>query len=845
MSNKTLNLDISKEPKINPIIYGRVGDGDSQRITVNTSKRDEQLDLTGYTITFEGVTSGGKTKVFDSDNVVSTSDGLKKGTFDYVFPNMAFAVTGKYERAYFSFIKGNVRDTTGDIKIIVLGNADIDAPEAETIITEYNKLVEELRQLQDQAIGNMNQNFAATEAKIAALEKQLSDTQSELQQALKDFDNGNFWKKDESFNKEESSANVIDQISGINKMQKTLLLDFKNKITGSVVQNPHTGRTQSSTNLLSPASGSWIYFDQAAYSQTKSLNNTLASTSTNVSSKIPQYFFSFNVLETLKRELGEEFFINQGATNVASQVALAKTIVTKTSRDVYGYGSCPSGNKLTSAVFSQQKNTWTNDESITSSAVAKINLTSTGSDIQNIISSDGMIYYIDYTDAADETTSSTINIDYTSLEITIDYSANSIIKSIIATYSGENVDKKFVGLGNVDNYATATQVEAEAGTSTNKFMTPQGSRQFYLKETRTRRQKWDEGLNWIAHRGNNTEYPENSLPAFQQATRHWGIETDIQVTSDGKWVVMHDATVDRTTNGSGAVSSMTLNQFRALRIDTGPNIATLSDSEKIPPTLEEYLIICKQFNKVPVIEIKSGSYSAANYTLLKDTLNLFGYDESNCVIASFDFIVLTNIRAIYPNMELHMFFNSIDTNTINQLMTLGIPAVASCSYSNASVTAANVKLLHAAGLKVGVWTVNDDKFEEMKKLGVDYITTNSLSGNLRYSKLTYQNGFVDGGGIADATYVEELGGSAVHANFNVERGINTQNSPIALFPEWAVPVKRQYSQCSVRTSTGVVLGSFDINARTNPNGATAGSIAVGLNWSDRTTWAAGSTVYKI
>lgn len=209
MSNKTLNLDISKESKINPIIYGRVGDGDSQRITVNTSKRDEQLDLTGYTITFEGVTSGGKTKVFDSDNVVSTSDGLKKGTFDYVFPNMAFAVTGKYERAYFSFIKNDIRDTSGEIEIIVFGNSDIDAPEAETIITEYNKLVAELRALQEQAIEDMNQDFDEITSKIASLQTQITEFDTEVNAvadevantvnaALEEFRAGDFYNKAES-----------------------------------------------------------------------------------------------------------------------------------------------------------------------------------------------------------------------------------------------------------------------------------------------------------------------------------------------------------------------------------------------------------------------------------------------------------------------------------------------------------------------------------------------------------------------------------------------------------------------------------------------------------------------
>ncbi|EGO8740309.1 glycerophosphodiester phosphodiesterase, partial [Enterococcus faecalis] len=166
------------------------------------------------------------------------------------------------------------------------------------------------------------------------------------------------------------------------------------------------------------------------------------------------------------------------------------------------------------------------------------------------------------------------------------------------------------------------------------------TKDFYQNDTKAQRQKWGEGLNWIAHRGNNTEYPENSIPAFKTVRRHWGIETDIQVTSDGQWVVMHDDTVDRTTNGTGKVSSMTLAQFRNLRIDTGENLSRLSDEEKTPPTFEEYLKICKELNKVPVIEIKSGTYSKANFDLLKDTLDLYGYGEANCVIGSFDANIL-------------------------------------------------------------------------------------------------------------------------------------------------------------------------------------------------------------
>lgn len=159
MSNKILNLDLSKDPIMPAIVYGRVGDDRLQTVTVNLTRRDEVTDLTGYDITFEGTTHNGQTKVFDSNNVSSTAAGLKKGTFEYTFPNMAFAVAGKYEQAYFSIVKDGKRDSTAGFEIYVDGNADIDAPEAETIITEYNKLLEELKLLQDQAIAEFNESL--------------------------------------------------------------------------------------------------------------------------------------------------------------------------------------------------------------------------------------------------------------------------------------------------------------------------------------------------------------------------------------------------------------------------------------------------------------------------------------------------------------------------------------------------------------------------------------------------------------------------------------------------------------------------------------------------------------
>jgi len=232
MANKILNLDFSKDPIMPPIIYGRVGDEKMQTITVKISRRDEIPDLSGGIITFEGEPAGGKVKVFDSENVSSNNAGLQKGTFEYTFPSAAFSVEGTYKRAYFSFQKDGKRDTTGDFKIIVKGNADIDAGEAETIITEYNKLVKALNEAYQAALNKMNTDYDDVEKRIEAikvdlntLKEQITDilvdaegrisaigksVTDEVDAALEKFKEGNFYTKQEADNRFLSKTENLD-----------------------------------------------------------------------------------------------------------------------------------------------------------------------------------------------------------------------------------------------------------------------------------------------------------------------------------------------------------------------------------------------------------------------------------------------------------------------------------------------------------------------------------------------------------------------------------------------------------------------------------------------------------
>lgn len=242
-----LNLDIGKELSGGHIVHGRVGDNKSYTEKISVINEDgSPFDLTGLTITFMGNTHNFQTKVIDSDG--AALNDAEKGLFQYTFPSEAFGVAGPYERAYFQFTnKNGVVATTGDFEVIVLDNADLNASEAETVISEFNKLIEELQKLQEENIADLKQqqddyvvelsqafagiqtDLITLEGKINSYEASINETATEVQgtisgavaealdtvsQALDDFQNGNFWTKEESFNKEESSANVIDQIAG-------------------------------------------------------------------------------------------------------------------------------------------------------------------------------------------------------------------------------------------------------------------------------------------------------------------------------------------------------------------------------------------------------------------------------------------------------------------------------------------------------------------------------------------------------------------------------------------------------------------------------------------------------
>lgn len=223
----------------------------------------------------------------------------------------------------------------------------------------------------------------------------------------------------------------------------------------------------------------------------------------------------------------------------------------------------------------------------------------------------------------------------------------------------------------------------------------------------------------VNHRGNHKNAPENSIPSFENAN-YYAAETDIQLTSDNRWVIMHDGTIDRMTNGSGQVSKMTFDQLRKYRIDAGAGVGNYASNKLVVPTLEEYLKICQQKNIIPVIEIKTNVINDANYNELVKIVNNYGFGN-NAKFISFYLEPLQIMKQKMPQISTMYLTGSINDTTIAQAKSIGDKSGLNVLWT--SISADNVAKAKANGLTVGAWTVPSNQMNAMRNAGVDFITT--------------------------------------------------------------------------------------------------------------------------
>lgn len=222
-----------------------------------------------------------------------------------------------------------------------------------------------------------------------------------------------------------------------------------------------------------------------------------------------------------------------------------------------------------------------------------------------------------------------------------------------------------------------------------------------------------------AHRGYSAMYPENTLCAFRQAIAVGApsIELDVHATADGEIVVMHDATVDRTTNGKGTIAQMTLAELK--RLDVGAWKAACFAGERIP-TLAETLALTDESNVAFNVEIKAFASTDAVKKLVA-LLHEHAPRGGSHVVSSFDVNALLQVRAVDKGVPL-CILGSAAGMILQQAMELDFPWIHShYSTVNGDVVAA----AHAQGRNVMIWTMDRPAlFQHYVRLGVDKVCTN-------------------------------------------------------------------------------------------------------------------------
>lgn len=230
----------------------------------------------------------------------------------------------------------------------------------------------------------------------------------------------------------------------------------------------------------------------------------------------------------------------------------------------------------------------------------------------------------------------------------------------------------------------------------------------------------------VGHRGGAGLGPENTLLAIERGIQAGAdmIEIDIHQTKDGKVVVCHDQSIDRTTTGTGLIRDLTLKEIRATRIvDENGNV-----TNQTIPTLDEVLDLINGRVKL-LVEIKRTQdiYQGIEQKLV-DAIN--AHNAGSWVVAqSFNDSVLENLHAISPDLRLEKLwvgkFAGLGTGFDINFCKYDLEKysyVSSFNFFYLAVTKSMIDQLHQHGIQVKIWTVKGP--EDTPHLPVDGIITN-------------------------------------------------------------------------------------------------------------------------
>ncbi len=212
--------------------------------------------------------------------------------------------------------------------------------------------------------------------------------------------------------------------------------------------------------------------------------------------------------------------------------------------------------------------------------------------------------------------------------------------------------------------------------------------------------------------------PENSIPAWTWANTHGAdvLDLDVSITEDGRFVVMHDADLKRTTNCSGLVIERYLSTIQRcwleIPVDRDGNHND-DNTPYHPPSLEQALAYLKTTNKWLTVEMKGAGWSSTRVASYANVLATYAV-QTRTITHSFNNTVLGYFKAAAPSYPRGSMINSVPLPSVSTVRSRG-----GYAFLNHSIaTNSYVTQLQAAGVKVFVWTLdNESDYESALLLG--------------------------------------------------------------------------------------------------------------------------------
>ena len=230
----------------------------------------------------------------------------------------------------------------------------------------------------------------------------------------------------------------------------------------------------------------------------------------------------------------------------------------------------------------------------------------------------------------------------------------------------------------------------------------------------------------IAHRGANKVAPQNTVPAFRKAVEMGadGFENDVHLTKDDFIVVCHNYDIDDTSNGTGKIADMTLEEL--YKYDFGSYFSEEFAGTKIP-RLEEFLELCKGLS---VINIEIKKPEQKNSPIVEKTIKMvkdYGLFD-NLIISSFEAEILRECKEIDPKTKTGMLY-SPDDDYCERICDDPIAFAKEYGFDAyhpyfLMVNEDYIEECHDNGLIVNPWTVNKDySIEHLLDWGCDGVIT--------------------------------------------------------------------------------------------------------------------------